>query len=122
MSNFLLRSTIKWFGQASFLVEDQASLYLDPVKIAFPQIGDVILITQNHPLHCDPEEVKWLRKGSTVIVCPEACSARFIGDVRVVKPGDKIIVKGMKVEVLPGSAASRTEPNQAAKLAGVGCG
>lgn len=117
MSNKFVSSNIKWLGMAGFFLDDKPSVYIDPYQLAFPSIGDMVLVTHDHPEHCDPNEIKWLRKGSTVIVCPESCGSKFIGDIRVVKPGDVITVKGAKIEVLP---AYTTNPRHPAEAGGVG--
>ena len=101
MGNFYVRNAIKWFGAASIFLEDTPYFYIAPYKIAYPSIGDAIMITHDHPMHCDPDEIKWLRKGSTIIVCPERCAPKFVGDIRIAKPGDELIIKGALVKVMP---------------------
>jgi L-ascorbate metabolism protein UlaG (beta-lactamase superfamily) len=92
---------IHWLGHAGFKITGRRVIYVDPYQLKFPEVGDVILITHDHYDHCSPDDVKWLRKGSTVIVAPEACASRFQGDVRVVKPGDTLTIKGTTVDVVP---------------------
>jgi len=113
MGNKYLSNNIKWLGMAGFFLDDKPSVYIDPYQLAFPSIGDMVLVTHNHPEHCDPNEIKWLRKGSTVIVCPESCAGKFIGDIRVVKPGDIINVKGAKIEVMPAFTTNSRHPAEA---------
>ncbi len=113
MSGFFIRNTIKWTGTAGFFLDDKPSFYVDPYKLAFPTIGDAILLTHDHPLHCDPNEVKWLRKGSTIIVCPETCASKFIGDIRIAKPGDVLNIKGANIKVMPAYTPSGKHEKQA---------
>lgn len=113
MGNKYLSSNVKWLGMAGFFLDDKPSVYIDPYQMAFPSIGDMVLVTHDHPEHCDPNEIKWLRKGSTVIVCPESCAGKFIGDIRVVKPGDIINVKGAKIEVMPAFTTNSRHPAEA---------
>ncbi len=113
MSGFFIRNTIKWTGNAGFFLDDKPSFYVDPYKLAFPTIGDAILLTHDHPLHCDPNEVKWLRKGSTIIVCPETCASKFIGDIRIAKPGDVLNIKGANIKVMPAYTPSGKHEKQA---------
>jgi L-ascorbate metabolism protein UlaG (beta-lactamase superfamily) len=108
MTNKGLLMNIRWLGHAGFLLKEKAGIYIDPYNLGFPDIGDMVLVTHNHPRHCVPDEIKWLRKGSTVIVVPEQCADKFEGDVRIVKAGDEISVKGVKIEVIP----SYTTENQ----------
>jgi len=93
--------SIRWLGHAGFMIKGKRVIYIDPYQLEFPEVGDMILITHDHPDHCSPEDVKWLRRGATVIVAPEACAARFKGDVRVVQPGDTLTIRGVAIEVVP---------------------
>lgn len=93
--------SIRWLGHAGFLLAGKRLVYIDPYKLNYPEVGDLILITHDHDDHCSPEDVKWLRKGETVIVAPASCAAKFKGDVRSVKWGDVVHHKGIKVEIVP---------------------
>jgi L-ascorbate metabolism protein UlaG (beta-lactamase superfamily) len=101
MSNKHLLANIKWLGHAGFFISDKAGIYIDPYNLGFPDVGDMVLVTHEHARHCVPDEIKWLRKGSTVIVVPTQCADKFQGDIRTVKAGDMITVKGVKIEVQP---------------------
>lgn len=98
--NHLIRN-IRWLGYEGILINEKPIIYINPYKLAFPDIGDLILFTDNKPEHCSPDDAKWLRKGSTVIVGPAACAERFQGDVRTIKAGDFISVKGAGIEAFP---------------------
>jgi L-ascorbate metabolism protein UlaG (beta-lactamase superfamily) len=118
MSNKGFSKNIKWLGYAGFLLNEKAGIYIDPYKLGFPDIGDMVLVTHEHDHHCVPDEIKWLRKGSTVIVVPAQCADKFHGDIRVVKAGDEISVKGIKIEVMP--AYTTGNPRHAKECGGVG--
>jgi L-ascorbate metabolism protein UlaG (beta-lactamase superfamily) len=110
---------IHWLGQAAFLITGRRTIYIDPYQIHFAgEVGDMILITHDHPDHCSPEDVKWLRKGDTVIVAPPACASQFKGDVRPVKPGDTLTIKGVTIEVVP--AYNVNKPFHPREAGGVG--
>ncbi len=98
--NNLVRN-IRWLGYEGVLVNEKPIVYINPYKLAFPDIGDLILYTDNKTEHCSPDDAKWLRKGSTIIVGPADCAARFQGDVRSVKAGESVSAKGAEIEVLP---------------------
>ena len=100
-SKSAMLKSIRWLGHAGFLITGRRVIYIDPYRLGFPDVGDVILITHDHPHHCSPDDIKWLRKGATVIVAPEACVARFQGDVRTVVPGDTLTIAGVTIEVVP---------------------
>ncbi len=110
---------IHWLGHAGFWITGRRVIFIDPYQVSFPpDVGDVVLITNDHPDHCSPDDVKWLRKGETIIVVPQSCSDAFKGDIRVVKPGDVLKIKGMTIEVVP--AYSTKEPPQSEVVKGVG--
>ncbi|HUV16561.1 MAG TPA: MBL fold metallo-hydrolase [Pelolinea sp.] len=92
---------IRWLGYEGFFINEKPVVYINPYKLAFPDIGDIILVTDNHEEHCSPDDIKWLRKGSTIIVAPGESAVRFQGDIRAVKPGDVISVKGASIEIFP---------------------
>ena len=100
MVNHLVRN-VRWLGYEGVLINEKPILYINPYKLAFPDIGDAILFTDNKQDHCSPDDAKWLRKGSTVIVGPAECTERFQGDVRTIKAGDSVSVKGANIDVLP---------------------
>ncbi|MGQ9682447.1 MAG: MBL fold metallo-hydrolase [Anaerolineae bacterium] len=110
--------SIRWLGHAGFLLKDGRVVYIDPYKLAGTEVGDLILITHEHSDHCSPEDVKWLRQGATVIACPPSCAQQFKGDVRVVKPGDVLQLKGVGVEVVP--AYNINKPYHPKEAGGVG--
>ncbi|KPL20967.1 MAG: hypothetical protein AMJ93_10710 [Anaerolineae bacterium SM23_84] len=93
--------SIRWLGHAGFMIKGKRVIYIDPYQLEFPDVGDIILITHDHPDHCSPDDVKWLRRGATVIVAPEACASKFKGDVRAVEAGDSLSIRGVTIEVVP---------------------
>jgi len=58
------------------------------------------------------------RRGATIIVAPEACAAKFKGDVRTVKPGDALTIEGVTIEVVP--AYNLDKPFHPKESGGVG--
>lgn len=62
--------------------------------------ADIILITHEHQDHLDPEAVRILRKDSTEIILAQACTEQIKGG-KVMKNGDVLTVKGIKIEAVP---------------------
>lgn len=117
-STSVVMKDIHWSGHAGFKIGGKRIVYIDPFQLGFPEVGDVILITHHHANHCSPADVKWLRKGSTVIVAPEACADQFRGDIRVVGPGDEVTIKGVEIEVVPAYNLDAQHHPKSARLVG----
>ncbi len=93
---------IHWLGHDSFRVDGAVTIYVDPwqVPAGAPQ-ADLVLITHDHYDHCSPEDVGRISKADTVVVTIAAAAKKLKGDVRVVRPGDSLTVKGVPIEVVP---------------------
>jgi len=93
---------ITWLGHASFKISAPESIiYIDPWKLKDAEAADVILITHGHHDHFSPEDVERIRGADTIIVSVEEVTAQLQGDVRTVKAGDAVEVKGMRIETIP---------------------
>lgn len=62
--------------------------------------ADIILITHEHRDHLDPEAVRMLRKDSTEVILTQACTDQ-IKDGKVMKNGDVLTIKGIKIQAVP---------------------
>jgi L-ascorbate metabolism protein UlaG (beta-lactamase superfamily) len=93
---------ITWLGHDSFRIKaPEGVIYIDPWKVRSVEPADLILITHEHHDHCSAEDVKKLRKPDTTIVTVAQVAKQLKGDVRTVKPGDTLTVKGVKIEAVP---------------------
>jgi L-ascorbate metabolism protein UlaG (beta-lactamase superfamily) len=92
---------IHWFGHDTFKIAGEKIIYTDPFKIRKKDTADIILITHEHYDHCSPEDAKKIQGQNTVIVAPTDCAKKLTGKVKIVKPGDKISVEGIDIEVVP---------------------
>jgi len=92
---------IHWLGHDTFKIIGEKVIYTDPFKIKQKGAADIILITHEHRDHCSPEDVKKVQSADTVIVAPADCAGKLTGDIRTVKPGDRINVKGIDIEAVP---------------------
>jgi len=92
---------IHWLGHDTFRIEGEQLIYTDPFKIKKKDTADIILITHEHYDHCSPEDIKKIQGPDTLIVSPSDCAAKLHGNIKVVKPGDKIEFRGVTIEAVP---------------------
>nr|HID59062.1 MBL fold metallo-hydrolase [Desulfobacterales bacterium] len=93
---------IKWLGHDGFYIEGEGKkIVIDPYQVKECELADIILVTHEHFDHCSPGDVEKIKTPSTVIVT-EADSARMLsGNVKVVRPGDRLTVFNIPIEVVP---------------------
>ena len=92
---------IKWLGHDGFAINAHDKIIvIDPFQIKEVVPADIILITHSHYDHCSIEDIDKIIKPGTVIVTEAESAKKLSGDVRVVKPGDKINVSGIDIEAV----------------------
>lgn len=92
---------IHWLGHDTFKIVGEKTVYTDPFKLKKRDNADIILITHEHYDHCSVNDIKKLQGSGTTIVAPKDCADKLSGNIRTVKPGDKLTVDGMEIEVVP---------------------
>jgi L-ascorbate metabolism protein UlaG (beta-lactamase superfamily) len=93
---------IHWLGHDTFrIMADGKVIYTEPFKIKKKDKADIILITHEHYDHCSPEDVEKLQGPDTVIVAPADCASKLKGNIKRVKPGDRLSVMGVDIEAVP---------------------
>ncbi len=98
-----LVSNLHWLGHDSFRVDAGGLvIYIDPfmLKADIPK-ADLILTTHDHADHTSPEDIAKIRKPETVIVAINKAAEKLTGDVRIIKPGDDITLKGVGIKAVP---------------------
>lgn len=102
---------LRWLGHASFLVEGDPVIYIDPWETppGLPA-ADLILVTHSHYDHLSVPDIERLAKPSTTVVGP-ADVIRRLGRQRLnlveLNPGDEKAVGGVKIRAVP--AYNRTK-------------
>jgi len=93
---------IHWLGHDSFRIDGDVTIYIDPWKLAagVPP-ADLILITHEHSDHFSPDDIELIRTPQTEFVAIATVAAKLSGLVHTVKPGDRLMVRGVPIDVLP---------------------
>ncbi len=95
-----LAKKLKWQGHDGFRIEGESIIYIDPYQIETDVKADLIFITHEHFDHCSPEDVAKIQKPETVIVTEKDSSHKLSGDIRIMKPGDRLMLKDITVEAV----------------------
>ncbi len=93
--------SVKLLGHASFqIMVDSRSIYIDPYQGTYRDEADLILVTHSHHDHCDVAKIEAVRKDDTVVIAPADCISKIGGEVKSLKPGDKLTVEDITVEAV----------------------
>lgn len=92
---------IHWLGHDTFKIAGEKTIYTDPFKIKKKDTADIVLITHEHRDHCSPEDVIKIQGANTVIVTVADCARKLSGNIKTVKPGERISVEGIEIEAVP---------------------
>ena len=96
-----LLAKMHWLGHDCFRIDGSKTIYFDPFQITTGPGADLIFISHDHFDHCSPEDVEKIKKEDTVIITEENAAGKLHGDVRVLEPGGKMEVEGVKIEAVP---------------------
>ena len=96
---------ITFIGHATMMLEYQGKvIHVDPVRRESDYTkltkADLVLITHEHGDHFDPNTIKVLSKNDTVVVLTSACR-ELLKQGCVMKNGDVLKVKGLRIEAVP---------------------
>ena len=79
------------------------TIYVDPWSqgnyVNIPP-ADLILITDIHADHMDPEQIAKVRKSDTLIIAPAAVQ-KTVSDAQILNNGETIEVIGIQIEAIP---------------------
>jgi L-ascorbate metabolism protein UlaG (beta-lactamase superfamily) len=96
---------ISWLGHDSFKIKNGKIMYIDPYEIKGGEEADILLISHDHEDHCSPEDVKKIVSAKTTIITTAESKSKLsktkAKEIRVAKPGQKIIIDGVSIETVP---------------------
>jgi L-ascorbate metabolism protein UlaG (beta-lactamase superfamily) len=97
-----LTANIHWLGHDSFRIDDEGVIvYIDPYRLKGGPKADLVLITHDHSDHASMADVALIQKEDTVIVTTAAAAQKLSGQIKTVKPGEKLTEKGIPIQTLP---------------------
>jgi L-ascorbate metabolism protein UlaG (beta-lactamase superfamily) len=92
---------IIWLGHASFKIEAGGkTIYMDPYEGEYRDKADLILVSHSHADHCEPSKIGKIRKEGTVVIAPADCVPKIGGNVKTLKPGERVSLKDVTVEAV----------------------
>jgi len=97
---------ISWLGHDSFRLKNGKTLVIDPFKLQpVVEKAEVLLITHEHFDHLSPEDIRKVATDKTVAVSISSCESELsklkLGEVKLVRPGDRIDLGDVAVEAVP---------------------
>ncbi len=96
-----LLKKIHWLGHDGFRIDAEKVICIDPFQLQSAVAADILLVTHDHFDHCSPDDIQKIQKPGTVTITDKAAAEKLTGDLRIMKPGDRLTVEGMEIEAVP---------------------
>ena len=96
---------ITWLGHDGFKIKNGKTVYIDPYEIKGGEEADILLISHDHDDHCSLEDAKKIISAKTTIITTAESKRKLsktkAKEIRVAKPGQKILVDDVSIERVP---------------------
>ncbi len=108
---------VTWLGHDTFRLSNSTVVYIDPYRLKRAQgiKADILLISHEHFDHLSKDDIKKVIKDDTIIVTTEQCAKELkdmkVKEVKVVKPWDKVSIKGVDIEAVPAYNTNKINPD-----------
>jgi L-ascorbate metabolism protein UlaG (beta-lactamase superfamily) len=89
-----------WLGHDAIRIDAGLTIYFDPFQIESGPVADIIFISHDHYDHLSPEDLAKIQGPDTTIVTAQSCRDKVQGTIKVVAPGDSLVVKDIPVQVV----------------------
>jgi L-ascorbate metabolism protein UlaG (beta-lactamase superfamily) len=99
-TTFILK-TIHWLGHSSVKISGEKIIYVDPYEIGDDEKADIILITHDHDDHLSRGDIQKIMGEKTILAAPPIAAGKLNGEIRVVNPGDRLVIDHVEIEVVP---------------------